>query len=313
MRIAYIITAYQDPPQLRRLIESLDEGADFFVHVDSRVDIRAFQTGLAARRNVRFTENRFFVNWGSFAQVLSQKELLRCVMATGVAYDRVVCLSGADYPIWSNRAIADEFLKHPAREWIAGFNVTRCAEADHHERVAQHHFLREIRLPNRTLKRWATGSARLAVRGLCALTGFKRSEQVPLAGRMVDIYTGSDYWALTFDCARFVYDRMCNEPGLMQYFKYSYVPSEMCVQTIVFNSRFAPAAQLCEGSYRGLASLTPLHHLEYTDAIRVFEEDDFEGLLASGKIFFRKAQSGRSDGLLAKVDAYRRNDRVNIG
>jgi hypothetical protein len=87
----------------------------------------------------------------------------------------------------------------------------------------------------------------------------------------------------------------------------------MCVQTIVFNSRFAPAAQLCEGSYRGLASLTPLHHLEYTDAIRVFEEDDFEGLLASGKIFFRKAQSGRSDGLLAKVDAYRRNDRVNIG
>lgn len=308
MRIAYIITAYQDPAHLKRLIRALDAQADYFIHVDSRVDMDAFRAGLESGRNVEFCQTRFFVNWGSFAQVLSQKELLRCVMESGRSYDRVVCLSGSDYPIWSNSRIRDEYRLRPDAQFIMGYNVTRCAEPGHHERVAFHHFLRDVRVGSRRMKRWMSGSSRLLLRGLSTLLGIRRREQVQLEGRWVDIYTGSDYWALTFECARHVYDRMCAETAMMKYFKYSYVPSEMCVQTIVFNSRFAGAAILVEGKYRGLATLTPLHHLAYTDAIKVFDEAGLEELQGSGKMFFRKAQTGKSDTLLALIDRSRAAD-----
>ena len=60
-RIAYIISAYTDAPHLLRLIQALEGEADFYLHVDSKVDDRPFRKLLEGR--VTFVPSHR-VSWG---------------------------------------------------------------------------------------------------------------------------------------------------------------------------------------------------------------------------------------------------------
>ena len=123
MRIAYLLTAYKDSKHLNNLIDSLNYNADFYIHIDLKVNINPFINTIGKKKNVYFIKKRYFVNWGSFAQVLCQKELLSIAINSGIVYDRVVCLSGMDYPIWSMNKIINEFNNNLSKEYIMESNV----------------------------------------------------------------------------------------------------------------------------------------------------------------------------------------------
>lgn len=81
----------------------------------------------------------------------------------------------------------------------------------------------------------------------------------------------------------------------------------MMVQSIVFNSYFAKDAILYDSTiYPGLANLTPLHYIEYDKKINTYTIEDLSKLIKSGKMFFRKAETGKSDRLLDAIDALRK-------
>lgn len=110
-RIAYILSAYTDAPHLARLVAALDDGgADFYVHIDRKVDSRPFHRLLDGK--VTFVPSHW-ISWGGWQQVEYQKGLLAAVLHSGRDYMRVVCLSGQDYPLWSNGRIRRYFDEHP--------------------------------------------------------------------------------------------------------------------------------------------------------------------------------------------------------
>ena len=43
MRLAFLISAHTDPQHLDRLIKSLPEESDFFIHVDAKSDLKIFE------------------------------------------------------------------------------------------------------------------------------------------------------------------------------------------------------------------------------------------------------------------------------
>ena len=88
--------------------------------------------------------------------------------------------------------------------------------------------------------------------------------------------------------------------------KAPFVPSELCIQTIVFNSPFASKGLLLEGEYPGLTRLTPLHYIDYGASIRVMTLEDLPVLRQSGKMFCRKIVSGTSDRLMEAIEQTRR-------
>lgn len=302
MKIAYIISAYDDSSQLKKLVSALHADADYYIHIDARVSDALFKKDLEGVGNVYFTPKRYFVNWGSFSQVLYQIEMLRCVLESGVQYERVVCLSGMDYPIWSNIRITEEFLANPEKQYIVGYNISNTSHVGQRERITLYHFFRDIMIKDRRVKRCFSGPARIIMR----LLPVRKRPQVLLDGNMVDVYYGSDYWALTIDCARYVYKKFLTNNDYVEYFKYSFVPSEMCVQTIIFNSVYAKHAVVeREEDFTGLPRLTPLHHIVYTKRVKIFTECDYDELICSGKMFFRKSATGLSEELLRKIDEYR--------
>lgn len=296
-RIAYLISAFKDAAHLARLVSALDDRADFYVHVDLKSDMQPFREALSGK--VTFVR-RHWVSWGGWAQVEFQREMLGAVMRSGIPYTHVVCLSGQDYPLWSSADIHRYFDRHPQEECIMGMNLARCGCLQQQRKVTCYHFFRNVQWRNL----WLKNKLVAASRKLMELLPFRKPPYTFIKGRRAEAYFGSDYWALTLPCARFVYETLCAEKSLGRYFRTSFAPSELCIHTIVFNSPFAAHARLYEGAYKGLRDLTPLHYIVYGEEIKVMTLDDLPALRRSGKMFCRKVVSGASDTL---VEALKEN------
>lgn len=294
-RIAYLISAYKDAPHLKRLIDALDDGAcDFYVHVDRKADDAPFRRLLEGR--VMFVR-RHWVSWGGWEQVAYQQEMLKAAVNSGNDYERVVCLSGQDYPLMPASEIRRFFARHPDTEFIMGENLTRSSRPELLRRIRCYHFFRDVPLRNL----WLKNKLVVAARWLMRLLPVRKPATVRIDDTEADVYAGSDYWALTMACACHVCRVWREQPQVARYFRYSFVPSEMCVQTIVFHSSFASRVVPWDGT-RGLHALTPLHYIEYQGAIKVMTLADWDVLQASGKMFSRKVVSGVSDALVEKLN-----------
>lgn len=301
-KIAYLISAYQDPAHLHRLIEALTDGkSDFYVHIDAKSEIEPFYELLYDK--VIFVK-RYKTYWGGWNQVEYQKELLKAAVESGQAYKRIICLSGLDYPLWSNREIHDFFEQNKETEYIGAINLSRCGNKRLQEKVRHYHFFRDLEWDGK-YSRILKNIGMVASRNILACLPFKKPLYTYIHNQKADVYFGSDYWGITAECARYVYQKLCTEKKLRQYFKSSFAPSEMCIHTIVFNSPFGEKALQSFPPYKGLASVTPLHYIEYPKQIRAFTSDDIELLYNSKKMFFRKAVSGMSDTLIARINLLR--------
>ena len=303
-RIAYILSAYTDAPHLARLVAALDDGgADFYIHVDRKVDSRPFHRLLDGKAT--FVPSHW-ISWGGWQQVEYQKELLAAVLHSGRDYMRVVCLSGQDYPLWSNMRIHRYFDEHPDAEFIMGLNLTRCTDRAQRSKICCYHFFRD--LPWRTL--WWMNKLIVASRLLMKALPLRKRPYTFINGRQADVYFGSDYWAVTLPCARYIYEKLCSEQQLVRYFRTSFVPSELCIQTLVFNSPFARHALLYKGDYPGLSGLTPLHYIEYGHAIKTLTLEELPALYRSDKMFCRKVVSSVSDRLADQIDQDRQTSKL---
>lgn len=296
--LAYLISAYRDPEHLARLVRALDFEGDFYVHIDARADAERFRRVLP--RGVSFVKSRP-VNWGGWNQVLYQYELLRAALRSGKEYSHLVCLSGQDYPLWGNRAIHAFFQEKKDCQVIGGYNLTHGDSKQQLRKIVRVHPFRDLPLRNV----WVRNKLIVGSRHLLAWLGVRRSPRVRIGGKPCDVFFGSDYWALTPACARYVCEKLETERALVCYFRTAFVPSELCVQTIVYNSPFRHRACLREGSYPGLTALTPLHYISYGACVKQLDETDYPTLRASGKMFCRKVVSGHSDRLVAIIDAAR--------
>ncbi len=297
--LAYLISAYCDARHLQSLVAALDYEADFYIHIDANVDDAPFRRLLPEK--VHFVP-RHAVSWGGYEQVAYQYELMKAALASGRPYTHLVCLSGQDYPLWSNERIHSFFQANSQQQFIGGYNLTRGDNRDQLRKITHIHPFRDLRCRSQ----WLKNKLVVASRTFLSLIGVRRRPQVRINGVWCDVYFGSDYWAITPDCARYVCRTLDTNPSLPRYFRTAFVPSELCVQTIVYNSPFGQSAMLYKGNFPGLVRLTPLHYLFYQGSVKKLTLDDWQMLCESNKMFCRKVVTGLSDKLVAEIDAARR-------
>ena len=207
-------------------------------------------------------------------------------------------LSGLDYPLWSNKRIISELEKNPEKEYICGMSVTTCDKPSKiKKKVTLYHFFRDIAIRNGKIKRILSGSSRI----ITSLLPIRKKPYIKDGARKLEVFQGSSWWCLTWDCMTYIASQFNNEK-INKYFKTSFAPDEMRIQTIVFNSRYAQNAILYRGEYPGLVGLTPLHTIHYDGAIKIYTEKDYDDLKDKDRMFFRKAVSDISDKLLDMID-----------
>lgn len=301
-RIAYLISVYKGPVHLQRLVSALSYGVEeyvsFFVHVDAKVDESAFRQS-CKKTNVFFTQNRFWVQWGGYSQVMYQKELLRCAFETEKGQDnfsRFVIITGQDYPILSNIQMFDWYNNHPKQQILSGVNLTQNFPEDYHLFMV-YHFFRDTHFKKYLYQRIASAVSRKVMR----LVPLRKHPYLQIDGEKWDVWKSSSYMCLTHDCAQYVLEMM-ERKDICDYFLHSFVPEEMMIPTVVFNSKWkSEAIEVQRSDYLGLISISMLEEFEYGQEIKVYE-DDLEYLLSCGNFFCRKVQTGLSDKLMDMLD-----------
>ena len=304
IRIAYLISAFADPQHLKRLIAALDaEGCEFFVHVDKKVDISPFMQ-LCSAENVHFLDNRVNVYWGTYSQVEFQMRMIRAALDANSPFDRIFILSGQDYPLWSNRRIADYLTAAGDKELLSGI----CLDCDEVQEPKKRIYrLFRPQTDFRWLSPRLNDSLSMGIRKLCKWLGVRKKLNLTVGGQNWRLYKGSDYLCLSLPLAEYVYATWAGYPAIRRYFQSSFAPSETCIQTIVFNHpEFRQRADLHTGDYQTLKALTFLHHIDYIPVIRVWKEQDYDELMKSGKMFARKFTTDESTPLLDRIDAERK-------
>lgn len=279
MKVAYLIMGHRDPDQILRLIHALrDSGAFFVIHIDERAPDHVFaplKEYAASHPEVILTP-RIRCYWGGFGIANAMIECVRVAARALHAFDYAILLSAQDYPIKSAVQI-DEFLtRNKGSEFIESFPLAK---------------------PNR----WTSHSGYYqAMNRVKYWTFFLRSRtfHLPIARKFPfgwEPYGGSQWWGLSRDCILYLDNFLQRNPGFVRFFRHVLIPDESMFQSILSNSAFAD--RIVNNDLRHIDWERP--NPKYP---RTLEEEDFDILRTSPKLFARKFDPERSGELLARVD-----------
>jgi hypothetical protein len=283
MQLAYIISAYQYPEQLIRLIHRLDtDSTSFFVHVDKKTDdciYREIIYALSHRPNVHFLK-RHRCDWGGFGHVAATLEGIAAILRTNTRFDYAILLTGQDYPIKPNRHITAFFEEHKGKLFLEFFPLPTNIWQNRGivggmDRIEAWHW----RLGKRHV--WFPPGRRLPIKRRFP-TGFQP-------------FGGSSYWCLARECIEYIYRLTTQNHAFVNFFKYVDVPDELFFQTIILNSPFARMA--VNDNLRYIAWKDP-----DAGSPAILCKSDFGNLLSSSKLFARKFDVSVDAAVLDLID-----------
>ncbi len=289
-RLAFLVLAHADAAHLQALVAQLVPAGDVYLHIDAKADLSSF-AALKEIPGVRFASHRHSIDWAGFSMVEATLGLMRDALAASTPYAYLVLLSGSCFPLRPLEELNRCLARTPGRQVIRYLDMRESAT----------HYMRHIN------RRWFKRPMyRGRVRPLVLL-----DKAVRRVGNMLRLpnawpegvvpYFGSQWWALTADCCRYVLDFVDRHPEFVEANRLSFSPDEHFFHTIVGNSPFAAAADGLQpfegvGTYR-MANL----HVIDPSLQRWFIEDDWPMLSASDKYFVRKVGSATGAGLVARI------------
>ena len=194
----YLILVHKCPPQLARLINSLDNlDAHFVVHVDQKVEEDVFfQFIKLAKNNIHFLHERSASSWGSYQLVQATLDGLKYINDHYHSSDRVVLLSGQDYPIKPLNFIDQYYKSNPNAIYIE------------HSKVP--------------FENWKNG-------GIGRFPVFER------ISKELNIYGGSQWISFPVHAISVILNFLAINPEYEEYYTYVSIPDESFFQTIFLN------------------------------------------------------------------------------
>ena len=317
--IAYLILAHQEPSQCQRLIEALRSSSTrVFVHVDAKVDSRAFAVN---RPNVVFVRDRIAVNRGGWSLT---RAMVRTLRAAFIQSDcrYFIFLAGTDYPIKPQGYIASFLDDRYPMNFINYYPLLNGASGLWN--FDRYHFVDQSCWVARMLKFKTQGFEDRDVKFCRLVDRLNRALPRRVFPKASLPFRGSDRWCLNRDTVRYVLECWRSRLGrrYRRYFRYTWGSDEMLFQTMIFNSRLAEQCHLYDAeAVRAMAegSQEPwtdevkanVHYVDWNEEREdpaILDERDYARLEGTEALFASKFYTHRSAGLLALVDARLRRE-----
>lgn len=273
IKLAYLILAYKHPAQLIRLLAALpDEDAEFFIHIDKKVNPRSFLnlTKTLKNKHIFFIKKRVYVHWGGYSFMKAVLNGLSEILSTRRKFDYLILLSEQDYPIKNNETILDYFNRHngcefieyyslPYKPWQFDFSVEN--------RLEKYHFF----------DFFPRGGYRIDPFLKKVLTPLLPKRKIPEGYKL---YGGSIWWRLTYECVNFIRDFVNENAKFVSFFKFAFLPEEIFFSTIILNSVFSKNVIN--------NNLTYIDWNTGPQTPKLLTAEDLDNLEISGKLFARK-------------------------
>jgi hypothetical protein len=249
---AYLVLAHKRPDLLSRLVDVLAP-APVAVHVDARSDMALDE--LEHRSNVTMAPRRP-CHWGLYEVVAATLDALPWFLAGDASH--LIALSGQCYPLVSQPAVVEHLagLGERSQMRMLPFPIEKWGPAGGYDRV-KHHYL-----PGR---------------------GMRPGRLTLLPRRMpagLHPHGGSAYWCLARRHAAYILGYLKERPAVPRFYRTTFAPDEMMLQTILANSAHAAEVVGAPFSY---SVFKPGH--ANPDILGV---EDLAAALASGALFARK-------------------------
>lgn len=284
IRIAYLVIAYMDPEQLRRLSARLVQTSDVYIHINASVDIQPFEESLqtvSGDGRITFAKDRYRIVWGGYSILEATFSMLRQALQNA-DYGRIVLLTGLDYPIRTDQEIQDFFETHADVEYIHA-DVVSGQQYDH----LNYYDCRDSRLFHKLF-----GILRDVLKS-CGRIGKK--DFLIQDGRKYLLYGIAPKWALSGDCARYLLDFHDKNRRFNRYFQLMHAPDDFYVATVLFNSRFQEHIESQKDIFK-------IVWLPEDKGAKILSEEDLGELLQGEELYAKKFQSGSSEKLLDQLN-----------
>lgn len=314
MNIAYLLLVHNQPSQLVRLIDRLDQSnAYFFIHIDSKSADREAITKLLSGRSRVKVISAHDVNWMGFNMVRSTLDLMRLAMESGIDFKYCVLLSGQDYPIKSNERINAFFNRHDT-DFISFARINDSPD-QYKNKVRYFHYYDFPYTNPRHRKKIPFlvylyyGIHKRVMKYMPKRTFYKGYEP----------YFGSQWFALTVDTVAYILRFVDENPGYLRFMKYTEGPDETFFQTIILNSprrvhvydfeRFEQWRKTMRRDEQFIQAYSSLRYMDWSDRGKnvpkpaVLDVSYYDTLAASTDLFARKVDERASADLMARIDS----------
>lgn len=296
--LAFLVLAHDDGEHLLRLVNSLAPHP-VYIHVDVKADDIDMEQ-LRSCSNATVIPQRMIVHWAHITVVDATLALIEASLRDGGARHTVL-LSGHCYPLHGVGSIARFLSTQPDSDLIQMVEIR--APSDIRNNVGRH-WRNAPLFPSPVMKWPPVAKLDHTLRQIINRIAreFPRDISEELAPHLH--YQGSQWWALSAESLREIYDMAKNDPKWRKVFSTTFAPDEMFFHTILGASRRA-GHQIGIRSDAGHGNLynAPLHYIARI-APRWIENDwqHVEGLTTTEKFFVRKISS-RNRELLDWIDS----------
>ena len=288
MEKAYIIIVHKNPQQVARLIDALNDGSStFFLHLDLKINLGSFQCQISGT-HIHWV-NRVDASWGEFGLTAATLSGMNAVKAFPKKFDRIIVLSGQDYPIKSNHAINECLRRSPYSNFIEYYllpNYVKWIPNGGMYRVNKYFF--GIKLHQRY---------KAKTLNFLALFIPPLRRKIPEGMKP---YAGSNWWIIDDYTLHYLLDFVESHPEYVAFHKHTFVADELFFHMILLNTDDERIkASTVNDNKRFILWKQYAPHPEWLDL------EHLEDMLASDALFARKFDMAEGDEVLCQIDQHR--------
>jgi hypothetical protein len=275
MKKAYIIIAHKNPRQLHRLVARLNDGnSEFFIHIDKKVELAPFEILNDFGNQVHFLE-RFDSKWGSYGTIKPYLNGMKVIRDSDVEFDRILLLSGQDYPIKSNKEIDEFFKNSPQSVFIDYFPIPNLEKWKGKDRGGLYR-----------VDKYYFGSKRREL--FCSKSLNLMSRFLPLLKRKIPYglkpFAGQTWFNLDMYALNYILDFNAKHPKYLEFHKHTFVADELYLQMIIGNSKDEKLLSSIENSEKRFT----IWEKETSAHPKILDKNDLEAIMLSDDLFARK-------------------------
>jgi hypothetical protein len=277
MKIAYCITAYQEPQRTIRIVKRLITPQDhFYIHFDKSIGKQKFFEWKKlinqelGKENIE-VDSKFYCKWGSFG--LTASTLSAMNHFEKYEYDYLLNLTGDCYPLKTPQQIKAElknqtsgymtYWKMPYQGWGKG-GMDRIRNNHYFFHKKEYPYVKILKIPRIRRKLPAN----------------------------LEPYGGWNWFALPKQLVNYTVQFVEKNPSVEKFYKHAFAPGEMFFQTVLLNSPFKD--RIVNDNKR---------YVEFIDSHpRTLTIKDHEALKQSGKLFARKFNPKIDSQILDAID-----------
>jgi hypothetical protein len=296
MKIAFLITAYHHPEHLVRTIRKLiSKDSAFFIHIDKKSNLSGFVTELSKLKNLADITllPRFNCFWGGAGLTNAILSGLNEILKAN-KFNRIVLISGQDYPIKSLDSIFEFFNRHDKNNYIQYFKLPYDEwDLGGMNRINRYHFrLLGKNFISPPVHEPGDAFAKLFYKMVSLRFGGLREFPEGLQP-----FGGYTWWKITADAAQEILNFIHKRPDYLKFHQYTLIPDEMFFQTILLNSKNDLLLNSIVND-----DLEYIKWIPYSSHPEILTSSDFDAIKNSDALFARKFDPRTSSDVLDMID-----------